>query len=143
MKAFSSLVLILSFACQPTARAETVTATHADGTKTVSVVDSRNNPLGTSDYGGDGSLTKKSVFERDQEGKVPKMTVQSADGKVKRTENYSYDQNGRAIATRRTTEVGSVWLRQEMYDKHGNHLQSRFVDPKGNGAKAEDWERGK
>jgi hypothetical protein len=141
MKAFPLLVFIFAFAYITAARAETVTVNHPDGSKSVTVVDSRNNPLETSDYNVDGSLVKKSIFERDDKGKLLKMIVQSPDGKVKRTENYSYDQKGHLITTRRTDRDGSVWIRQEMYDEHDNHLQSRIIDPKGWEATLQEWER--
>jgi len=141
MKTFPLLVCISVLAYLTPARAETITVNHPDGGKTVSLVDSRNNPLETSEYNADGSLVRKSVFERDDKGTLLKMTVQSADGKMKRTENYSYDQKGHLITTRRTNKDGSVWIRAESYDGQGNPLSSRIISPKGGEATTEEWDR--
>jgi hypothetical protein len=141
MKALPVLVAIFILGNLIPSNAGTVSTNNADGTKTVSIVDGQKRPLEISEYNADGSLVKKTAFERDQEGKPLKMTVRSADGHVKRVEIYSYDQNGNVVATKTTNQDGAVWTRQDAYDEHGNHLKSRVIDPKGNEGAPDVWLR--
>lgn len=141
MKLLPLLVAVIAFASSIPSDAQNVTVTHPDGSKTISRVDGRSNPVETSDYDSNGSLVKKTAFERDYEGKRLKMTVQSAGGSIKRMEDYSYDSKGRIASTKRTNENGSVWIRQEVYDENGNHLKSRITDPNGNEVAADKWDQ--
>lgn len=141
MKALSVLAAISLSLSVVTSYAESNTVSHADGTKTVSRIDSNNNPLETSEYRADGTLSKRTLYERDHEGRLLRTTVQKADGRTKRVEINSYDSKGHLSVTRRTNEDGSVWVRQYSHDPQGNQIGSRATNAEGKEVSAEEWDR--